>query len=435
VPVPAPAGAPVRSQRIQVCVLSGSDQGKALALAQPGTYRVGKAPDCALALSDPGVSRHHLEITVADQIVVRDLQSKNGTFFGGGRVTEIAVGVGAVLTLGGTELKFQVAGAHMRRVATAALDRFRGLIGSSLRMREVYALLDRVAASSRMVLIEGETGTGKEVCAEAIHASSARSQRPFVICDLAGVSGSLIESDLFGHVRGAFIGADRDRQGAFERADGGTIFIDEIGELALELQPRLLRALDQRAVKPVGSSHYRDVDVQVIAATNRDLSEEVKAGRFREDLYHRLSVIHVQMPALRQRKEDIPLFVSSFLEGTQIPVAEETWAVLASYDWPGNVRELRNVIERCQSLLGGAGTLEPSVLGLEPPPTAASWTGVALDDQLFHEAKERLVAAWERAYLTHALSRAGGNVAHAARRSGIDRPYLYRLMKKHGILP
>jgi transcriptional regulator with GAF, ATPase, and Fis domain len=419
---------------MSVLVLTGPDQGKSLPLIQGEIYRVGKAAGCALTLSDPGVSRHHLEISVGDQVVVRDLGSKNGTFFGGGRVTEIALGVGAVLTIGGTELKLQVAGAATRPVAPVLVDRCHGLIGASLRMREVYGLIERVASASATVLIEGETGTGKEVCAEAIHASGPRAAGPFVICDLAGMSASIIESELFGHLRGAFTGADRDRQGAFAAADGGTIFIDEIGELAIELQPRLLRALDQHAVKPVGATQYREVDVHVIAATNRDLADEVKAGRFREDLYHRLSVKPLHMPALRARKDDVALHVTSFLAATEIRVAEESWAVLASYDWPGNVRELRNVIERCQSLLAGRGTLEPSVLGLESP-TAAALTGGTLDDHFFHEAKERLLATWERAYLTQALARAGGNVAQAAKRSGIDRTYLYRLLKKHGILP
>jgi DNA-binding NtrC family response regulator len=288
------------------------------------------------------------------------------------------------------------------------------------------------------VLIEGETGTGKELCAEAIHQAGPRAQKPFVICDLAGVSRSLIESELFGHVRGAFTGADRDRDGAFAMAHGGTIFIDEIGELELEMQPRLLRALEQRKVKPVGAAGYRDVDVRVIAATNRDLREEVKAGRFRDDLYHRLAVLKVPLPTLRERKEDIPELVQTFLQkaGRPVTVPPVTVALLGDYDWPGNVRELKNVIERGLSLMGQSSELEPSLLGLEPPSAPTGGPPVAwatIGPEGFREAKERLISAWERDYVTQLLKKTGGNVSQAAREGGIDRVYLHRLMKKHHI--
>ena len=305
-------------------------------------------------------------------------------------------------------------------------------------MREVFAVLELVSQSDVAVLIEGETGTGKELCAEAIHSAGTRARQPFVNCDLAGVSRSLIESELFGHVRGSFTGADRDRVGAFEAAHGGSIFIDEVGELELEAQPRLLRALEQRKIKPVGAPHYRDVDVRVIAATNRDLREEVKAGRFREDLYHRLAVVKVTLPTLRDRKDDIPFLVGRFLEGRDITVLPETIALLGDYDWPGNVRELQNVIDRGTSLMGTSRELSPSLLGLEAPPPSpgggappAGWA--TLGQEGFRDAKERLIAAWESDYVAQLLRRAGGNVSRAAREGGIDRVYLHRLMKKHGI--
>jgi transcriptional regulator with GAF, ATPase, and Fis domain len=257
------------------------------------------------------------------------------------------------------------------------------------------------------------------------------------VCDLAGVSRSLIESELFGHVRGAFTGADRDRQGAFEQAHGGTIFIDEIGELELDMQPRLLRALESRKIKPVGAAQYREIDVRVIAATNRDLREEVKAGRFRDDLYHRLAVVRVTLPPLRERKEDVAPLVQHFLAGKDVVVPPETMGLFTEYDWPGNVRELKNVIDRGLSLMGQNRVLDPALLGLEAMPgtstagTNPQWPSVG--NEGFREAKERLIASWERDYVTQLLRRAGGNVSKAAREGGLDRVYLHRLIKKYGI--
>jgi transcriptional regulator with PAS, ATPase and Fis domain len=301
-------------------------------------------------------------------------------------------------------------------------------------MREVYSVLEIVATSDAPVVIEGETGTGKELCAQAIHEAGARARGPFVVCDLAGISRSLIESELFGHVRGAFTGADRDRTGAFDAADGGTLFIDEIGELELELQPRLLRVLEKREIKPVGATQYRPIDVRVIVACNRDLEEERRAGRFREDLYFRLAVLRVKLPPLRERKEDLRPLVAKLIGGRAIEIAPIVWSLLAEYHWPGNVRELRTVIERALSALGDRTELGPECLGLAPAP--ATPQPVATDGELrsFHEAKEELINGWERNYLVELLRRARGNVSQAARSGGLDRPYLYRLMKKHKII-
>jgi len=437
----APPGAtPVVPERLRLVVLTGPDAGKEIELTR-GTYLVGKAPGCTLVLTDGSVSRQHLEIQLtAEGVIVKDLESTNGSYYGGARFTTVTVGAGAVLTIGQSELKLTAAdGGRSTALLPSGQDRFHGLIGKSLKMRQVYSLLERIAQSDVAVLIQGETGTGKELCAEAIHSAGARAKQPFVICDLAGVSRSLIESELFGHVRGAFTGADRDREGAFALAHGGTIFIDEIGELELEMQPRLLRALEQRKVKPVGATGYRDVDVRVIAATNRDLREEVGAGRFRDDLYHRMAVIKVTLPPLRERKEDIPLLVEAFLRRVDRPVTvpPETLALLQEYDWPGNVRELKNVIERGVSLLPPDGSvLDPALLGLEPGTregSGAPVTWATVGAESFREAKERLIAAWERDYVTQLLRKSGGNVSQAARDGGIDRVYLHRLMKKHGI--
>ncbi|MCU1277005.1 MAG: response regulator HsfA [bacterium] len=428
--VPAP-------EKQRLLVLSGPDQGKQL-LLERGTYLVGKAPGCDLVLTDNAVSRQHLELQVTGAgVLVKDLGSTNGSFFGGARFSEVTVGPGAVVTVGATELKLATV-ERSHPILPSTSDRFGMLLGPSLKMREVFAVLELVAQSDVAVLVEGETGTGKELCAEAIRSAGPRAKAPFVVCDLAGVSRSLIESELFGHVRGAFTGADRDREGAFEQAHGGTIFIDEIGELELDMQPRLLRALESRKIKPVGAGNYRDVDVRVIAATNRDLREEVKAGRFRDDLYHRLAVVRVTLPPLRERKEDVAPLVQHFLAGKDVEVPQETMGLFTEYDWPGNVRELKNVIDRGLSLMGQNRVLLPSLLGLDamPPGASASGSGQqwpSLGNEGFREAKERLIASWERDYVTQLLRRAGGNVSKAAREGGLDRVYLHRLIKKYGI--
>jgi two-component system nitrogen regulation response regulator GlnG len=415
---------------ITLLVVSGPDQGKQVTL-QPGIHVVGKEPGCALELSDPAVSRAHLEIELGpDGARVRDLESKNGTFFNGARITELTVGPGAVVRVGATSIKL-VGDRGLARLLPSPVDDFGRLVGESLAMRELYALLSRVATSDATVLLHGETGTGKELCAEAVHQHSPRAAAPFVICDLAGASRTLIESELFGHVRGAFTGADRDRVGAFVQANGGTLFIDEIGELELAFQPRLLRALEKRQVKPLGASAYTSVDVRVVVATNRNLAEEVKAGRFREDLYHRLAVLQVDLPPLRVHKEDIAALVAAFVAPRALEIPQTTLGLLCEYDWPGNVRELKNVVARAVALLGEERVLTPEFLGIAsdagaPPGHFEAGVG-------FHEAKERMITSWERAFLSDLLSRAGGNISEAARRGGIDRPYLYRLLKKHQI--
>ena len=415
-------------ERLRLLVLSGPDAGQDI-LLERGTYVVGKAPGCALVLHDPTVSREHLELRMGPAgVIVRDLESTNGSFFGGARFVEITVSAGAVIELGASALKLVAEAARMS-ILPSTKDSFGGLVGTSLCMREAFALLERASVSDVPILIEGETGTGKELAAEAIHQASPRHQGPFVVCDLAGVSRALIESELYGHLRGAFTGADRDRVGAFEQAAGGTIFIDELGELELDAQPRLLRALERRQVKPVGATNYRDVDVRFITATGRDLAAEVRAGRFREDLYHRLAVVRVRLPPLRDREEDLPLLIEMLLSG-RASVPAETMALLHEYDWPGNVRELRNVLDRALSLAEPGQPLDPHLLGLAPAKPAGRTlpTGTT-----YKEAKERLLCEWERRFISDLLARADGNVSEAARRGGLDRVYLHRLMKKHGV--
>ncbi|HUS66696.1 MAG TPA: sigma 54-interacting transcriptional regulator [Kofleriaceae bacterium] len=419
---PADSARIIVPRRLRLLVVSGPDRGQHMDL-ESGSYHVGQDPECALVLRDRKVSRRHLELEVrAEGVQVRDLGSRNGSFHEGARFTQITIGSGAVLKVGTTELKL-VSADRSPPMLPSTEEAFGALVGRSLAMRQVFAVLQRVAPADAPVLVNGETGTGKEVCAEAIHARSSRAAGPFIVCDCAALAPSLVESELFGHVRGAFTGADASREGAFAQADGGTLFIDEIGELDLEAQPRLLRALDTHKVKPIGSTTYRSVDVRVIAATNRDLREEVKQHRFREDLFHRLSVLEVTLPPLRERKEDLPLLIRTLSGEPGLTIAPEAEALLLQHDWPGNVRELRNVVQRARSRSSGP-VLEPEALGLgdggEVPAT-------------FHAAKDRLIANWERAYVEGLLQRTRGNVSRAARVAGLDRVSLHRLIKKHAI--
>jgi DNA-binding NtrC family response regulator len=429
--VPETEGQPPRARptRLRLVVLSGDDRGRELLIEQ-GTYHVGKDPRCALVLSDAAVSRRHLELEVgAEGVIARDA-SKNGSFVDGARFREVTLDAGMVLRLGATELRVVLPTAPQPRLPSQATS-FGRLLGASLAMRELYATLERAAPTTASVLIEGETGTGKELCAESIHANSARASGPFVVVDLASISPTLIDSELLGHRRGAFTGADRDRDGAFALADGGTVFLDEIGELPLDVQTRLLRVLAERTVRPVGATTARKVDVRVIAATNRNLSEACKAGRFREDLYHRLAVVEVTMPPLRKRLDDLPRIVEHQLRarlGRAITLDPAALQVLMAYHWPGNVRELGNVVERSLPRLRDGDRLTAAMLGLD---AAVGVEAPAAGD--FFAMKDHLIDTWEKRYLTDLLARAEQSVSRAALLSGINRPYLHRLLKKHGM--
>jgi len=434
---------PPRPSRLRVQVTAGPDLGRTLTLSG-GTYFVGKGAGCDLVLSDHSVSRRHLELSVlADGVQIRDLASTNGSFVAGARFDCVRGAAGTTVRIGQTELLLATdEGAGISAGSWSADDlpeRFGNLESANLAMRRVLALLERAAPTDVAVLVQGETGTGKELVAEAIHQGSQRRRGPFIVCDLASLPRSLIESELFGHMRGAFTGAERDREGAFEAANGGTLFLDEIGELELAAQPRLLRAIERRQVKPVGATNYATANVRVVAATNRDLLAEVKAGRFREDLYHRLAVMRVVLPPLRERREDIPQLVCCFLEqaaqanGRRPPVIPpDAMAALRAHDWPGNVRELRNVLERAITLAPDGGTVDAHLLGLDEPRADLSSPPVDITFP-FKEAKDRLVLAWEREYVAALLAKHEGNVSMAARSGGLDRVYLHRLLKKHGL--
>jgi DNA-binding NtrC family response regulator len=316
-------------------------------------------------------------------------------------------------------------------------------------MRALFSTLEKAAATDATILIEGETGTGKEATAESIHQASRRRDGPFVVVDCGAIPAQLLESELFGSERGAFTGAVANRAGAFETASGGTIFLDEIGELQLDLQPKILRALDRRQVKRVGSTGYRPVDVRVIAATNRSLRAEVEAKRFRSDLYYRLAIVRIKLPPLRERIADLPLLVEHVLNILDVGDAAETEALrthefqerLCRYPWPGNIRQLRNYIERCVAL--GDAHLSPGLDTCPPPPppsgppssvTSPPAAGFEFDPaEPLRAARERWTYRFEHAYLEGILRLHGNNVAAAARAAGVDRIYLYRLLWKHGL--
>jgi transcriptional regulator with GAF, ATPase, and Fis domain len=305
-------------------------------------------------------------------------------------------------------------------------------------MREIFGLIERIAPTDATVLIEGETGTGKDMIARTLHQLSPRADKPFIVVDCGAVAGTLIESELFGHDKGAFTGAVSARQGAFELASGGTVFLDELGELSLDLQPKLLRVLEQRELRRVGGTKTIKVDLRVIAATRKDLRSEVEKGKFREDLYFRLNVVPITAPSLRERREDIPLLIDHMFaklapDGTQL--SDATRGALMAHDWPGNVRELRNVIERALAL--GA---DPGMLVAPLGPDAGTSAKVQLRDALefepglsFRDTKEKWNELFERRYLTWLIKRAEGNISKAARDADMDRKYLHKLLRKYGI--
>ncbi|WP_233585287.1 sigma 54-interacting transcriptional regulator [Corallococcus sp. CA054B] len=412
-------------------VLSGAEAGKSHPLKQ-GTYVVGKNPTCDIVLTDKAVSRQHLKLEVHDEhVVATDLGSHNGSFVEGLRFTAMELRPGSVITLGATELKLVPEDTRERSLPLSSRDRFGALVGQSRKMREAFTVLERLAPGGADVLIHGETGTGKDLCAEAIHQQSPRAKGPFVIVDLAGVPSTLIESELFGHVKGSFTGAQADRAGAFERAQNGTVFLDEIGELPLELQPRLLRVLERRQVKRVGGNDYFTVNVRVVAASHVNLEQAVQQGKFRRDLFHRLAVLRVTLPALRERPEDIPFLIDHMLKQMGRPqsaLSDQTRALLMQYPWPGNVRELRNVVEQVVNLG------EEALPDLEAPPGADGRKGPDLDLP-FKEAKEHLIEVFERDYLKNLIERCEGNISRASREADIDRVYLRKLLRKHGLDP
>jgi DNA-binding NtrC family response regulator len=420
----------------RVIVLTSPDQGTS-AEARDGRLTVGSERGNLLQLSDRTVSRFHLELEVAPGgVAVSDLGSTNGTRMGGMFVRDVTITGDVELELGAARVRVELAAGPPASVPSAPSS-FGALLGSSAAMRTVYAILGRAAPTSAPVLITGESGTGKELAARAVHDASPRADKPFEVVDCGGLPPSLIENELFGHERGAFTHALGAHEGAFERADGGTLFLDELGELPLELQPKLLRVLGQGETRRIGAQKSQRVDVRVVAATNRDLRREVNSGRFRGDLYYRVAVLEVRMPPLRERFEDLPALVPALLQTISsergIPLhlrpSSELYGSLRQQSWPGNVRELRNYLEQLVIL-----EKAPSPHGHEEPPLDAGPSALSELTQLpMRLAKAAMLERFERDYLAALLSQTGGNVAEAARRAGVDRRTLFRAIRRYGI--
>jgi DNA-binding NtrC family response regulator len=420
--------------RGRLLIVKGPDRGESIAIADLA-MTVGSGAGNDVLLSDPTISRRHLVIEPrADGVILRDLGSTNGSFVQGARFQELTLGFGTEVTIGQTVLKY-VPQEEAVDLQPSDEESYGSLVGRDAKMRKIFRLLADVAASDAAVLIEGETGTGKELLAEEIHRHSARRGAPFVVFDCGAIPKELLESALFGHVRGAFAGAVSDRPGAFEEADGGTLFLDEIGELAPEVQPALLRALDKRAVRPVGGTTYNQISVRVVAATNRNLRAEIAAKHFREDLYYRLAVVRMHVPPLRERPDDLPLLVDHFARqfsgGRSFEVSREELERLRHHAWPGNVRELRNVVERACALTHGS-KLEIDEAFDERTGGAAA--GGAVDINLpFKEAKSQLIDNFEREYIRAQLKHHEGNLSAAARAAEVDRKHFRELLRKHGL--
>jgi DNA-binding NtrC family response regulator len=432
------------AERFRLAVAGGAN------IEGAGTIvRVGSKDGNSLRLQNETVSRYHFEIEPTPLgFVLRDLGSTNGTFVDGYRVRELYLPKRATIKAGEVTLQFEALGEEVP-IALSREDRLGDVLGRSPAMRELFGLLERVSQKDLTILLEGESGTGKERLAEAIHLKSPRAHKRFVVFDCAAVPASLMESELLGHERGAFTGAEGRRIGRFEEAHGGTLFIDEIGELPIELQPKLLRALEKREVRRIGGSQVIPVDVRVVAATNRDLVREVNRNTFREDLYYRLAVVRVRVPPLREREGDVPLLVEHFvresLDGDEAAtreaiasITEENWQRLVSHPWPGNVRELRNFIERTIAITGGVDA-EAAPQAMSRPSNGpqgtvgpATLAGAAIDlARPFIEAREELLAHFEKGYLEAQLSRHGGNISRAARAAGLDRMHFKRLLARH----
>jgi DNA-binding NtrC family response regulator len=383
------------------------------------------------------VSRKHAQVRAAEgQFIVKDLHSRNGTFLGGARVMEASIPLGAVLTIGNSAVAIQPR-FHTREVAPSNERRFGELYGESLAMRELFAIMERVAPTDVTVLIEGESGTGKELAARAIHQGSERCGKPYVVFDCAAVPRELAESELFGHKKGAFSGAVDDRAGALHRADAGTICFDEIGELPIDLQPKLLRALETGEVRQVGDDEMRRVDVRVVAATNRDLGAEARRGTFRPDLLYRLEVVKLRMPPLRHRPEDIAGLVARLLDGKLADgdvIGGDNLRKLIGYSWQGNVRELRNVLDRAVALAPRPTKFDSLVFNLGPTPTTPLTIGYSFPGVEgtvpYKEAKRQLLSSFDGAYVEALMDRHRGNVSEAATAAGLSRKALYDLLRR-----
>ncbi|MCO4760436.1 MAG: sigma 54-interacting transcriptional regulator [Myxococcales bacterium] len=418
---------------------------------------LGSSDDNDLVIDDDKVSGEHARVFQdGDDFLMEDVGSTNGTYINNVRVRTAYLKSGCSIRLGGTQLRFSLLSQRVE-ITPSQRQSLGPIVGKSERMRRLFGVIEKIAPTGVTVVLEGETGTGKEVVARTVHQYSSRANNTFIVFDCGAVQQNLIESELFGHEKGSFTGALAGRQGLFEMAHGGTIFLDEIGELALDLQPKLLRALEQREIRRVGGNRPIKIDVRIIAATNRTLADEVEAGRFREDLYYRLSVVRLQLPPLRERREDVPLLVRHILktgsfnriaDGQRVKgIATAALEALMRYEWPGNVRELANVVERACSFADGefvqledlpdhiAGVRVSRSRGAKQAtePLRAPVVPVHAD-RTFKLAKESWLASFEKEYLETLLTKHSGNLSQAAREADVDRKHFRRLARKYGLV-
>jgi DNA-binding NtrC family response regulator len=379
---------------------------------------VGTNESCALRVIDSTVSRQHASLFLnQNSILVKDFESRNGTKFLGAKIKSASVPIGGQISVGQLVLTFLSASNEK----VSEKEELAGVIGSSRAMRKMFAEIEKLAPSHVNVLITGESGTGKDKIANAMHSLSNGAANPFVVFDCAAVTPTLVESELFGHVKGAFTGAIGDKLGALELARDGTLFIDEVGELPLDLQPKLLRALEAREFSRVGENKTRPFKARVLAATHRDLQKSIDEKRFRLDLYFRLAVTSIHVPPLRERREDIGPLVKAFAKefsGREVKLSAELLAGFQSQEWRGNVRELRNAVQRALAL------------GRHQHTTDATTTESEEDGGL-GASKNRVVERFEREYLVALLEQHGNNFSEVARQAQIARSQLYRLLEKH----
>ena len=399
-----------------------------------GVAVIGSAQGCDIVVSDGAISRSHVELELRpDGIGVRDLGSRNGTFYLGHRIEKAVLSLGSRISVGRAILTLDADAEALGRAPLHEESEYGAMIGPSTKMRELFGRLSRLEGSLVSTLIEGESGVGKELVAQALHAHSRVAEGPFVAVNCGAIARELVASELFGHRRGAFTGAVDHRRGAFECADGGTIFLDEIGELPLDLQPALLRVLESGEIRPLGGERTQRVNVRVVAATNRDLLGETARGAFREDLFYRIAVIRLLVPALRDRREDIAILANHFASAHEAegkpalpPAIVEQ---LRARSWAGNVRELRNVVHAYMAL----GELP------DDPGIVADALDRALDGYLttsvpYADLKDGLLDRFTRLYLERLLAETNGNQSEAARVAGLDRGYLRRLLARFGHL-
>jgi DNA-binding NtrC family response regulator len=423
----------------RLVVTQGPSAGRALLLTR-ARATLGRHPTNDLVIDDPRVSATHLELERRDEgrVVARDAGTTNGTWIGPHRIFEAELGPGALVRIGDSALRLEIDDRAEPEKGSAEV-RFGGLLGASAEMRELFASLERLAPTQLTMLVQGESGAGKQELARAVHAASPRAAGPFVMLDAAEMPATMAESVLFGHEPGAFPGADARHLGAFEQAHGGTLFLDGVGELPPSIQPRVLRALEQRTITRMGGHDGIPVDVRLIASTGRDLRADIEAHRFREDLFYRLAEARVFIPPLRARPADLQILTRHFLDqlGTPerpISMTPEALTSLSSRRWPGNVRELRNVIARAAALCQGDVIAEADVAGEGFGFRGSVAEREALDlAGTFAEAKSHAIERFEQAYLAALLRRCGGNLSKASRQADIARNHLRALLKKRGL--